>query len=199
MVTLFKIIFVLTCYNKLGIDPKNFSKESPETLSPLRKENTSPLAQVLFTGFSFPCNSSLAWYFRGYWVHLEAHKVIMPIKRIKITPPLALILIWMSCIHECNPDLEMVEARKNKKYWWERKAWIRTIVVTLLQKFLRGHLNDCQNIHDLPLGPHYPSSCSYLRLFLWTAATDRGGQELSTYFCAWMPLEKFLRVLFLNV
>lgn len=87
-------------------------------------ENTSPLAQVLFIRFSFPYNSSLAWYFGGCWVHLEAHKVIMSIKRIKITPPLALIPTWMSCIYECNPDLEMLEARKNTKHWerrWEEK------------------------------------------------------------------------------
>lgn len=108
---------------------------------------TCPLYWIFIFLQQFP-----AWYFSSCWVHLEACKVTMSITGIKITLPLALFPAWMSFICECNPDTEMVEARKNKNHW-ERKVlrksqvWRRTVLVILLQKYLLEHLDNCQNIY----------------------------------------------------
>lgn len=113
--------------------PRISIKESPKALTVGNGKAVSfGIGPLYWVSFSY---NSLAWYFSSCWFHLEANKVILLIKRIKVTLPLAPIPAWMSCIYECNPDTEKVEARKNKNHWerkwgekakleWEQYLWL---------------------------------------------------------------------------
>lgn len=114
METLSKNIFALTYYDQLETNPKNSNKGI--TRDPITTGNGKHISfGIGFTGLSFSYNNSLPWYFSSCWVPLEAHKVIMPIKRIKTTHPLALPLARMSCY------MNVIQIRK----WWKPEK-IRT-------------------------------------------------------------------------